>query len=120
MKDKVVLVEMLFDKIEKLSKTSFELYKLKAIDKVTDVFSSIASGIVIIVFIALFFILLTLGLALQLGELLGKSYYGFYAIAGLYALIAVLLLIFRKNVLEEGFNNYIINQIFKDKKNAGN
>jgi len=115
MKDKVILIEMLFDKIEQYGKTSIQLYRLKAIDKVTDVFASIATRIIIAVSIALFFILLTIGLSLFLGELLGKTYYGFFAMAGLYVLLAIVCLVWKK-YLEATFNNYIIKEIFKDKK----
>ena len=52
MKDKVILIEMLIDKIEQYGKTSIELYKLKAIDRSTDVFASLASRIVVFVTIA--------------------------------------------------------------------
>lgn len=120
MKDKVILVEMLIDKIEQYGKTSAELYKLKAIDKATDVFASLASRIVVFVIIALFFILFTVGIALYLGDILGKSYYGFFAVAGFYLLFAIVMIIVRKPYLEDSFNNYIINQIFKEKKNASN
>lgn len=120
MKDKVILIEMLIDKIEQYGKTSIELYKLKAIDRSTDVFASLASRIVVFVTIALFFILFTIGIALYLGDVLGKSYYGFFAIAGFYAFIAIILFMVRKPYLEKTFNNYIINQIFKEKENADN
>jgi len=120
MKDKVILVEMLYEKAEQYAKTTFELYKLKTIDKVTDVFASVASRFAIAVIIALFFVLLTVGLALYLGELLGKTYYGFFALALFYAVLAIVLIIMRKQWLEDKLNNYIINQIFKEKKNASN
>ena len=57
MKDKVILVEMLVEKLEQYGKTNFELYKLQAIDKSTDVFASITSRIVLFSLIALFFFL---------------------------------------------------------------
>lgn len=115
MKDKVILIEMLVDKIEQYGKTSVELYKLKAIDKSTDVFASLASRIVIVIIIALFFLLFTIGIALYLGHILGKLYYGFFVVAGFYALVAIVLFIIRKPYLEKTFNDYIINQIFKEK-----
>lgn len=120
MKDKVILIEMLIDKIEQYSKTTIELYKLKAIDKSTDVFASLASRIIIFIIIALFFIVLTMGVALYLGEVLGKTYYGFFAVAGFYGVVAIILFIIRKPYIEKTFNDYIINQIFKEKKDAGN
>lgn len=120
MKDKGIVIEMLIDKAEQYGKTSIELYKLKAIDKSTDVFASLASRTVILVIISLFFILLTIAIALYLGDILGKTYYGFFIVSGFYGLVSILLLIIRKPFLEESFNDYIINQIFKEKKNASN
>lgn len=119
MKNKILL-EMLWEKTEQYAKTSLELYKLKAIDKTTDVFASLATRIVIFTILAVFFLLLTIGLALYLGDILGKSYYGFFAVAGFYAIIAIILFIIRRPWLEDTFNNYIINQIFKEKDNASN
>mgnify|MGYP001793761953 CR=1 FL=1 len=120
MKNKAILIEMLIDKAEQYGKTNIELYKLKAIDKSTDVFASLASRIVVFIILALFFFLFTIGLSLYLGDILGKSYYGFFAVSGFYFLIAILLLTFRKPFLEVTFNNYIISEIFKEKTDAGN
>ena len=120
MKDKAILVEQLFEKVESYTKTTLELYRLKAIDKITDVFATIASGLIIAVIIALFFILFSIGLALYLGEMLGKSYYGFFALSGLYALVAIIFAMNRRNWLEINLNNFLINQIFKKKDNVQN
>lgn len=116
MKDKVIIVEMLVDKIEQYAKTSGELYKLKAIDKGTDVFTSIVSRMVIFSIIALFFFLITLGLCFYLAEILGKIYYGFFAVAGIYIVIGGILFIFRRSLLEIPLNDFIVQQIFKEKK----
>lgn len=120
MKEKVEIVEELIEKGREYAKTNLELYKLKAIDKISDMFSSIAAGVTLAV-LALFFIaMLTTGLALYLGELLGKPHHGFFAMAGLFFLLAVIVIIFRKVLVVRFFNNYIINQIFKDKDDASN
>lgn len=115
MKDKAILIEMLFEKIESYIKTTLELYRLKAIDKVTDIFATLASSMILGLIVALSFILLSVGLALFLGELLGKSYYGFFAIGGLYAAIGIVVGINRREWLEVKLNNFLINQIFKKK-----
>ena len=120
MKDKAILIEMLFGKVESYTKTTLELYRLKAIDKITDVFATIASSLIIAVIIALFFILFSVGLALYLGELLGKGYYGFFALSGLYALIAIIMAMNRRAWLEIKLNDFLINQIFKEKDNVQN
>lgn len=120
MKDKAILIEMLFEKVESYTKTTIELYRLKAIDKLTDVFATIASSLIIAVIIALFFVLISVGLALYIGELLGKSYYGFFALGGFYGLIALIMAMNRKNLLEIKLNDFLINQIFKEKDNVQN
>lgn len=119
MKDKIILIEMLIEKAEQYAKTTLALYKLKVIDKATDVFASLVSQVVIVMFFTLFFVLMTFGLALYLGELLGRNYYGFFAVGGFYLLISIIALLFRKS-LESFFNDYLINQIFKEKNNANN
>jgi len=118
MKDKAILIEMFFEKVESYTKTTLELYRLKAIDKLTDVFATIASSLIIAVVVALSFILISVGLALFLGELLGKGYYGFFLLGGVYVVIAVLVSMNRKDWLEIKLNDYLINQIFKDKDNV--
>ena len=67
--------------------------------------------------IALFSFLITIGLSLYIGDLVGKTYCGFFVMAGFYTFILILILLF-KNKLETIFNNYLINQIFKEKKDA--
>lgn len=116
MKDKVIIVEMLIEKIEEYAKTSVELYKLRAIDKGTDVFTSFITRVVIISIIALFFLLITIGLSLYLGDVLGKNYYGFFTVAGIYFIIGGLLFLFRASLLEVPLNDFIVRQIFKEKK----
>ena len=120
MKDKVILIEALFEKVESYIKTTIELYRLKLIDRGTDIFATIVSSLIITVIIALFFMLVSVGLALYLGELLGKSYYGFFALGGFYALIAILFAMNRRAWLENRLNDYIIKQIFKEKKDVHN
>ncbi len=116
MKDKVIIVEMLVEKFEEYAKTSVELYKLKAIDKGTDIFTSMVSRLFIILIITLFFLLVTLGLCFYLGDVLGKTHYGFFTVAGIYFLFACIFLLFRRFLIDNPLNDYIVRQIFKEKK----
>ncbi len=116
MKDKVIIVETLVEKLEEYAKTSAELYKLKAIDKGTDLFTSVVSRTVIILIVTLFFLLLTIGLCYYMGEVLGKTHYGFFAVAGMYFVIGGILFLFRRSLLDAPLNDFIVRQIFKEKK----
>ena len=104
------LIGALFDKAEHYLESSAELYKLKAIDKSADVISTLTMRIAIIVFITLFFLILNVGVALLIGEMLGKSYYGFFIVAGFYALVGTVLYVFRNKWIKVPLRDSIITQ----------
>jgi hypothetical protein len=108
-----VLLESLLEKGERYGKTSLELLKLKTLDKSAEVISNMVSWTVVAVFAVLFFLILNIGIALWLGELMGKSYYGFFAVSGFYAVLAIVFVIFRKQMIKEPLNNSIITQVLE-------
>ena len=110
MKEQVVIIETLFEKTECYTKNGVELIKLKAIDKFADITSTIIARLTVITFITLFFLILNIGVALWLGELLGKNYFGFLSVAGFYALIGIVLYIFRNKWIKSPLRNSIITQ----------
>jgi hypothetical protein len=106
-------VEALFEKVSDYGKTTIELLKLKAIDKSANVVSSLVSKMILILVVAMFFLTATIALALWLGELLGKSYYGFLAMAGFYIFIAILLYAFRKQLIKKPVSSMVIKQMYQ-------
>ena len=120
MKEKIAIVETLIDKAEEYAKTTYALYRLKAVDKAATAASSATAAIIIVFLLLFFLIFLSLGLALYLGEVLGETHYGFMAVAGIYFLLGLLLIIFRKQLLVDVFTNMLINNFFKEKDHAGN
>jgi hypothetical protein len=106
-------IEALIEKGEQYGKTTLELLKLKTLEKSSDVASDLASWIIIVIFVSLFFLVLNIGVALWIGDLLGKSYHGFFIIAGFYALLALLFSVFRKQLIKNPVNNSIITQVLK-------
>jgi hypothetical protein len=105
------MIESLIGKGEEYGKTTLELLKLKAVDKSSDVTSTLISWIVVIVFAVLFFTMVNIGLALWLGEIVGKSYLGFFIVAGFYGLLTLIFGIFRKQLVKKPVNNSIVKQI---------
>ncbi len=108
------LIEELIEKVEQYGKTTIELVKLKTLDKSSDVISNLISWLIIATFAVLFFLILNIGLALWIGELMGKSYYGFFVISGFYALLALVFGIFRKQLIKNPVNNSIIEQVLEE------
>ncbi|MGV8090296.1 MAG: hypothetical protein AB2L24_00340 [Mangrovibacterium sp.] len=107
------LIESLIEKGEQYGKTTLELLKLKTLDKSADVASDLVSWLIIVIFATLFFLILNIGIALWIGDLLGKSYYGFFVIAGFYAILTLIFSIFRKQLIKRPLNNSIITQVLK-------
>jgi phosphoglycerol transferase MdoB-like AlkP superfamily enzyme len=109
MEDKATPIESLFERAEAYGKTSLNLLKLKAIDKSSELISTIMSWLIVVIVAALFFIILNIGIALWLGELLGKTYYGFFIVAGIYAVLGVFFILWAKKYI----NNSIITKMLK-------
>jgi hypothetical protein len=76
MEENTKLIESLLEKATDYGKTSFELVKLRALDKTSDVVSSFVPNAVVFVLAASFFLFLNLGLSFWLGEILGEACYG--------------------------------------------
>ena len=111
MKENVPEVEKLFGLVEDYSKTSIELFKLQAINKYAEVFSMVTSKIIIVLIASFFAICLNMALALWIGEMLGKIYYGFFIVSAFYLIIALIVWIFKKLWIEEPLQNSIIDNL---------
>ena len=104
------LIEPLLERAEQYGKTSFEILKLKALDKTADITSTVVSRLLLILVLSLFVITLNIALALWLGELLGKNYYGFLIVAGCHSIAAIILLLVHP-FIKSRVSNVFINQI---------
>ena len=82
MPDDATPIESLFERAEDYSRTTVELLKLQAIDKTADVVSSLISRMAVFITVALSVLIVNIGLALWIGELLGNAFYGFFIIGG--------------------------------------
>ncbi len=111
MESKTNFIEPLLERTEAYAKTSLELLKLKALDKTAHVTSSLISRSLLVVVISFFAFTLNIAIALWLGDMLGKSYYGFLIVAAVYALVAVILLIVHP-IIKNRASNAIIRELF--------
>lgn len=104
--------ESLFEKAGDYLETRLELWKLKATQKSSDVISSIASKLVLAGIMMLFFILFNIGIALVLGEWLGKPYYGFLLLAGFYLIAGLIFSSFKNKWVKDPVTQAIIKKIY--------
>jgi hypothetical protein len=113
MDDNARLFGSLLDRATEYSITSYELVKLKAVDKTSDVVSSVIPYSVVLILVSSFLLFLNLGLALWLGEILGKPFLGFMVIAGFYLLIGLIVFLFMHKWIKKVVYNYVIKQLLK-------
>lgn len=112
MEDNAKFMESLLERATEYGKTSFELAKLKAVDKASDVVSSVVPQIIVFLLFASFMLFISLGSAFWLGELLGATSLGFFAIAAFYGIVALVIYFFIPK-LKRRMCNYIIKQVLK-------
>ncbi|MBS1597728.1 MAG: phage holin family protein [Bacteroidetes bacterium] len=101
------LLEQSHDYLE----TRIDLVKLKTIDKSSDVLSSAAAAVAIALAVLFFLLMLSIGTALYLGYLLNNFYYGFFIMAGFYAVIIIILYAGRKHWIKMPVYNSIVKKI---------
>jgi len=114
MEDKTTAVEVLLGRAQAYTKTSIQLFKLKATDKLSEMVSNLATGFVILAILALFFVNLNIGIAILLGDLLGKVWLGFMVVAGFYACAGIIVYLFRDKWIKRPISDSIIAQLLKE------
>ena len=107
-------VKRLYDQIEDYARSSIELYKLRAVRSFATSFASVSTGVILGLIFSFVLVFASIGLALYLGKVLGEWHYGFFAVAGIYLLIAVVIYVYRVKCFKERITEYIVKQIFKD------
>lgn len=113
MENKATTIEMLFEKAEDYTRTTIDLVKLNAVDKTADVMSSLLSRLAVSIVFVMFAVLVNIGLSLWIGELLGKAYFGFFAVSSVYLLIAIVLNVFKDQWIKMPVNNFLIVKMLK-------
>lgn len=102
------LIESLVEQAEAYGKTTYELSKLKILEAITIVVTSLISRLIVIFAASLFILVLSIGIALFLGELIGKSYYGFFIVAAFYFLATIIMKLFLQKWIKKPVSDLII------------
>jgi hypothetical protein len=113
MEDQTSLIEPLLERAEVYGKTSYALFKLKLIDKTADLASTLISRGAAILFFIFFLLSANIGTSLWLGDLLGKSYYGFFCIAGFNGFVGVILYFIVHTQLKHKVGNAMVTQMLQ-------
>ena len=107
-------VEALFKDLKDYVSLRLQITQLKYSSKTSLVTSSVLTYMLISMVVFFFVLVLTIGIALWIGNLLGEWYLGFLIMAGIYLLIGLVIFTFRNRWIRIPLNNLIIKEIFDE------
>src|SRR5882724_11667646 len=84
MQDQQYDIDILLSDTGDFLETKASLWKLRTVDTLSDSVSEIAAGLGIISIVGLFALIMSIGLSLLIGDWLGKDFYGFFLVGGVY------------------------------------
>lgn len=104
-------VEVLFNKLKDYIETTIDLYKLKGINKVSGLLSTIIVSVILILLLFLMLVCITIGLALLIGMWLGHAFWGFFIMAAIYIIIGLVMYKSKNKLLKEPISNTLIKEL---------
>lgn len=107
------VLESLFERTTDYVETRLNLAKLKIVKKTSGIVSNVMSKVVLGVIFTFFILMLNIALGLWLGEILHKNYYGFFALAGFYFIVGLIIYAGRNAWIRTPIANSIIKTVNK-------
>src|ERR1022692_3146878 len=114
-------VEELFQKLKDYVEVRLELLKLKSINKAAGFMPASITILVLIIISSVVLLCFTVGAALLIGELMGKSYFGFFVMGksyfgffvmgGLYLIIGLIFYSMRHKLIKTRIINKLIKEL---------
>lgn len=106
------LITPLFEKIQEYGNTSYELVKLRTVEKTVGFLSRVASGMVILLVVCMVLLFSGVALAIWLGQLAGEMYVGFAWVALIYVFLGGMTLLFFRKWMRRKFADFMVSSIF--------
>jgi hypothetical protein len=113
MKPRTSSLELLIESFLNYGKSAIELYKFKAIDRISRMISSVMVKIFFAVYFILVFVFLNIGIAFLIGDYFQSVAIGFFITGASYALIGVMLYFLRDACLRKPMTNSIVSNMLK-------
>ena len=108
MEDHSSLMDSLFERATEYGKTSFDLVKLKFVDKTSERISTFLPQIIIMLILSVVLLFINLGVVCWLGKIFGEFFYGFFAVAAFYILLSLVIYLFLRKWLKRVFYDYFV------------
>jgi len=103
------------DLIIEYLQNKLQLARISAYEKIAKIIAVIFSGIVLVILFFFTIVFMSLLAGFYFSEYYGSNFYGFGIVAAAYFISFLILLLFRKQVLEKFIINAVINILFKEK-----
>jgi uncharacterized membrane protein len=107
-------LESLFGRVESYNSTTHQLSRLRDLESITNVVPKLITRVCVGLVFIFFVLVLNIGIALWLGELLGKSYYGFFIVATIFLVIGVMLFFFLTRWIRKPVGELLFAQMFSN------
>lgn len=104
-------IEDFVSKAGDVAETKVELWKLRAAGKISETVSSLISVIAIAIITCVAITIISFGIAFWIGSEMGNISYGFFLVGGFYAIVGLLVYVFRKQWIKSPVSNLVINKI---------
>lgn len=105
-------IDDITDEVKNYVSTNIELLKLEATEKTSVVVSTFISNIVVILLSFFFIFFASVATSLYIGQKLQSNCLGFFIVAAAYLLLAIVLFVKRKSLIELPIRDKIIKSIF--------
>ena len=106
-------ISELFDLVNSYADTRIDLMKMKAANKATEVVSSILSRMIVVCIFVVAFAMLSIGLSIYLGRLLGATEYGFFAVGGFAIVVGGIFYASRHKLVKAPLSSALLKKAFK-------
>lgn len=107
-------INELADNAKEYINTKVEIARLTAAEKISSLTSGIIARIIVAIIFALFLLFFGMAAGFALGEWLGKVYWGFLMVAGIYLVAAITVWAIREKLIRLPIMNAIIHELFKE------
>ncbi len=102
------MLEPLFKRLEVYAKTSFDLNRLKAVNKLSLIVSNLVSKNIFVLILFITLANINIGAAFLIGKFVNDISIGFFCIAGVYFFVGGFLYLLFKNKIKKMIENKII------------
>lgn len=101
------IIEPLLKSGAEFGKTYLELIRLKTVRQVSDLSATLLTQSILVLIATISIVSLNIAIALWIGDMLGKNYWGFLVVAGFYGSVVIILLLIKAQLKIKVQNSFI-------------